>query len=287
MDHLPIFLKLSGRRAVVVGGGIVALRKAALLASAGARVHVVAPEIAQVLRRLLAGRLITDGHSLRQGEFEPTDLDGAALVIAATGDRTVNAAVAAAAEARQLPVNVVDDPALCSFIMPAIVERGPLTIAVSSGGLSPVLARLVRTRISTVLPRGLGRALGLAGAWRDRVRAALPDPARRRRFWERLFGEVWRGRDPDPTALLADPDHTRGQLDIVVVPQDDPEAASLRAVRLIAAADLVLYDPAIPKALLDFARRDADRRVIDGNIEAEAALEIEAGHSVVALVPRL
>ena len=280
MDHLPIFLKLSGRRAVVVGGGVVALRKAALLASAGAAVHVVAPEIAAPLRRL-----VVDGHSLREGEFRPADLDGAALVIAATGDRSINAAVAAAATARQLPVNVVDNPALCSFIMPAIVERGALTIAVSSGGLSPVLARLVRTRIETILPRGLGRALALAGAWRQRVRAALPDASQRRRFWERLFDEVWRGADSDPAALLADPGPRLGRLDIVAVPRVDPEAASLRAVRLIAAADLVLYDPAIPAALLDFARRDSERRVIEGNIEAAAAFEIEAGRSVVALVP--
>src|SRR3970040_2446537 len=145
MDFLPIFLNVREQPCLVVGGGEVAARKSALLQRAGARVTVLAPAL-----------------------FRDENLDGFVLAIAATGDDAVNRAVATAARARRIPVNVVDQPALCSFILPSIIERAPLVVAVSSGGGSPVLARLVRARLETLIPAGYGRLAALAGAFRAR-----------------------------------------------------------------------------------------------------------------------
>ncbi|MEI9982239.1 MAG: bifunctional precorrin-2 dehydrogenase/sirohydrochlorin ferrochelatase [Aliidongia sp.] len=167
-------------------------RKLDLLRRAGARTRVVAPEMGEAI-----AALVRDGRiDYRARRFEPADLDGADLVIAATDERSVNEAVATAARARHLPVNVVDAPDLCSFIMPAIVDRGRIVAAISTGGASPVLARLIRARIELALPHGIERLAELAAAWRGRVKAALPEGAPRRRFWERLFAPLSAARDP-------------------------------------------------------------------------------------------
>jgi len=166
MDYFPVFLDLRGRRALVVGDGEAADTKAAALARAGAEVH-------------------------RATSFAPSMLDGAALVFVAGARRTVAEQVARAAEARGLWVNVMDEPRLCSFLMPALVERGPVTVAISTGGTAPMLARLLREWLDLVLPRRLGALAALAGRFRPLVRRRLPDLATRRRFWHRLFtGEV-------------------------------------------------------------------------------------------------
>jgi uroporphyrin-III C-methyltransferase/precorrin-2 dehydrogenase/sirohydrochlorin ferrochelatase len=250
MEFLPIFLRLEGRLAVLVGGGEVAARKAELLRRAGARLRVVAPELTAALAAL-------DAIEHRAGLFRPEDLDGADLVIAATDDRAVNAAVAEAARARHLPVNVVDDPDLCGFIMPAIVDRGRVVAAISTGGASPVLARLIRARLELALPPGIERLADLAASWRARVKAALPDGASRRRFWERLLG----GGTLDFDAALASAGSARGRVVVLDVPAHDPDALTLRALRLLQSADRVVYDPAIPSSILEFARRDARRSV--------------------------
>lgn len=148
MEFLPIFLKVRGAPCLVVGGGEVAARKCALLARAGARVTVLAPELGKALEaERAAGRI-----AHRAERFEDAHVQGYAAVIAATSDQAVNRSVAAAAKARLIPVNVVDQPALCSFILPSIIERAPLIVAVSSGGASPVLARLLRARLESMIP---------------------------------------------------------------------------------------------------------------------------------------
>jgi uroporphyrin-III C-methyltransferase/precorrin-2 dehydrogenase/sirohydrochlorin ferrochelatase len=286
VEYLPIFLKLEDRLAVVIGGGEVAARKLDLLRRAGARIRVVAPALGEEIAALAAQGAIA--HFARG--FEPADLDGAELAIAATDDRQVNETVAAAARIRHLPVNVVDAPDLCSFIMPAIIDRGRIVAAISTGGASPVLARLIRARIELALPHGIERLAELAASWRDRVKAALPENLSRRRFWENLFAPLSvehlpAGEPPDLTALLAAAEPTHGRLVVIEVPRDDPEALTLRAVRLLQSADLVLFEAAVPASILDFARRDARRMQVGSMgmaVEAEGA---EAdGKLVVGLV---
>ena len=183
MDFLPIFLNMRDRLAVVVGGGAIAARKTELLLQAGAAVRVVAPVLAAELAALRnAGRI-----EHRSELFTPAALESAVVVIAATDQRAVNAAVAAAAKARGIPVNAVDDLEHSSFILPAIVDRSPIVVAVGTSGNSPVLARMVRERIETLLPPTLGRLAAFAGRWRRRVARSLATVLQRRRFWERVL----------------------------------------------------------------------------------------------------
>ena len=166
MDFLPIFLNIKGARCLVVGGGAVAARKAGLLLGCGAQVAVVSPELGEALAsEKAAGRI-----EHIAARFEESHLAGASVVIAATDDHAVNAAVSVAARARDLPVNVVDSPELCSFIFPSIVDRSPMIVAVSTGGASPVLALLMRSKLETLLPATYGRLAQMANGLRDRVK---------------------------------------------------------------------------------------------------------------------
>ncbi|MBI3706967.1 MAG: hypothetical protein HY246_04725 [Proteobacteria bacterium] len=183
MDHFPIFLELKGQRVLLVGDTATVTRKAALLIRAGARLRVVAPTLDEAFAAWRARGLVEH----RAEAFAPDHLAGCALAIGATGDAATDAAVATAARARHLPVNIVDRPELCSFIMPAIVDRSPLVMAISSGGTAPTLARLLRARIESLVPAGYGRLAELAGAMRAEVRHRLPDGAARRRFWAGAF----------------------------------------------------------------------------------------------------
>src|SRR3990170_3540309 len=200
MDFLPVFLDIRGQPCLVVGGGEVAARKTALLLRAGGRVTVLAPVLSAAFDADLAAARIAH----RAASFREEDVTDHAVAIAATSDAAVNRAVAAAARARRIPVNVVDQPALCSFIMPSIIDRAPLIVAVSSGGASPVLARLLRARLESLIPAGYRRLAALAGAFRDRVKARFKPPGRRR-FWERVLQGpiaelVLTGRDAEDRA---------------------------------------------------------------------------------------
>src|SRR5882757_1824826 len=185
MDYLPLFLQLRSQPAVIVGGGRVAVRKVDLLLRSGSHVTVIAPELTEELHKL------AQSGELRhiRARFEAAHLDGAAIVIAATNDHDVNAAVSAASRARRIPVNVVDNPTLSTFIFPAIVDRSPIIVAVSSGGESPVLARRVREQIEALLPEKLGALARFMGARRKAVQQALGALARRP-FWERIVSGV-------------------------------------------------------------------------------------------------
>jgi len=275
MEFLPIFLRLKGRSVLVVGGGEIAARKVALLRRAGAVVTVLAPKLAPDLSTLAAEGAIRH----RAVRFEPPYLDEPSLadivlVIAATDDATVNAAVAEAAERRRLPVNVVDDPAHCSFVMPAIVDRGPIVVAVSSGGLSPVLARLVRARIDWALPEGVETLVALAAGWRDRVKAALPEGPARRRFWETLLMGPTATRltraspataDARMAELLAEAGDgilqgrglSQGWLVRIDLADNNPDNLTLGTLRRMQEAEVILHDALIDATILDYARRDA------------------------------
>jgi uroporphyrin-III C-methyltransferase/precorrin-2 dehydrogenase/sirohydrochlorin ferrochelatase len=203
MDQLPIFVDLDCRACLAVGGGSIAERKVKELLAVGAKVTVVAPELTRELERLAAD----NAFELKRRKFEEADLDQRWLVVAATSDHALNAQIAAAAESRQIFCNVVDEVDLCTYITPAIVERAPITVAISSGGRSPVLVRWVKGVIESLLPARLGKLTNLAGRWRQRVGDTISSVGERRRFWEQVLNgpaaeQVYAGRDAQADASI-------------------------------------------------------------------------------------
>ncbi len=265
MDFLPIFINIRDQPCLVVGGGEVAARKCAMLLRAGARVTLLAPALSNAFDADLAAARITH----RSGNFRDEDVAGHALVIAATNDDAVNRAVAAAARTRHIPVNVVDQPALCSFIMPSIIERAPVIVAVSTGGASPVLARLLRARLESMIPAGYGRLAALAATFRDQVKARFK-PAERRRVWERVLQGpiaemVLSGHDDKAHQALqkALDDQSlafgSGEVALIGAGPGDPDLLTFRALRLMQRADVVVYDRLVSQQILDLVRLDAER----------------------------
>jgi uroporphyrin-III C-methyltransferase/precorrin-2 dehydrogenase/sirohydrochlorin ferrochelatase len=262
MDYLPIFVRLQGQPAVVIGGGRVGLRKVELLRKAGARVTVVAPHLTD---ELLALSEIGEIRHVA-APFEAAHLDGAELAIAATQDRDVNRAVSQAARSRRLPVNVVDDPELSTFIFPAIIDRSPVVVAVGSGGQSPVLARRVREQLEALLPARLGALARFVGDRRKEVQLALP-PRERRPFWERIIGgivgsRVLAGDEASVSEAFASELRSArpaGEVYLIGAGPGDPDLLTLRALQLLQQADVVLYDRLVSDAVLERARRDAER----------------------------
>ena len=284
MRYFPLFADLGGQRVLLVGGGEVAERKARLLLEAGARVEIVAREIvAPELGSWISPTLTLPrpaGEGQREGvaagtvswlarEFDESQLGGATLVVAATSDGELNERVAAAARARHVLVNVVDDAACSSFIVPAIVDRSPLVIAISSGGVAPVLARLVRERLETLLDESLGSLAGLLERWRACIKGAFPELGARRRFYETVVrGKVaasLRRRRPEAAEaelqrLLAAPAHEGyGSVALVGAGPGDPGLLTLNALRALQEADVILHDRLVSDDVLDLARRDALR----------------------------
>jgi uroporphyrin-III C-methyltransferase / precorrin-2 dehydrogenase / sirohydrochlorin ferrochelatase len=264
MRYLPLFLDLRGRLVVIVGGGAVALRKAELVAASGARLRFVATALSAPL---LARLPVLHAEHIA-ASFAPGQLAGARLVIAATDDEAVNRAVAAAAEALAIPVNVVDDPGPSSAIFPAIVDRSPVLVAIGSSALAPALARHLRARIELAVDESFGRLAVLLGRFRARIRARLPGVAQRRQLYDRLLdGEVARlmraGRETEAEralerALAGNP-RSAGRVVIVGAGPGDPGLLTLKALRALETADVVLYDRLVADDILALARRDAER----------------------------
>lgn len=262
MDYLPIFAKVTGRLCLVVGGGEIGKRKAGVLLEAGAHVRVVAPEIDPALANMPNVESIF-------APFDASHFEGVTLIIAATNDRSVNILVSELAHARSIPVNVVDDPDLCSFIMPAILDRSPLMIAFSSGGASPVLTRIMRGKLETIIPQNFSRLAKFAERFRERVKQNVTNPAKRRIFWENaLEGEmaekVLTGDEASAEVMLqqmlADEDNIqRGEVYLVGAGPGDPDLLTFRALRLMQKADVVVYDNLVSKPIVDMTRRDAER----------------------------
>jgi uroporphyrin-III C-methyltransferase / precorrin-2 dehydrogenase / sirohydrochlorin ferrochelatase len=291
MDFLPIFMNMRGRVALVVGGGEVAARKAALLLEAGAKVNVVAPVLGSTLTQWRdQGRL-----RHRVGQFSPQDLDDCTVAIAGTDDRAVNQRVSALAQERRIPVNVVDQPDLCTFIMPSIVDRAPVMVAVSTGGASPVLARLLRARLETIIPAAYGRLASLVEKFRDRVKRRFKTTGQRRAFWEQVLQGpiaemVFAGQDKAAEealqAALADSapaEPLRGEVYLVGAGPGDPDLLTFRALRLMQQADVVVYDRLVAPPILDLVRRDAERIYAGKERDNHALPQEDINHLLVRL----
>jgi uroporphyrin-III C-methyltransferase/precorrin-2 dehydrogenase/sirohydrochlorin ferrochelatase len=282
MDFLPIYFDIRGKHCLVVGGSEVAARKASLLLNAGAQVTVVAPELAPAFKDLPHQEQLRH----RVGTFDPSLLDGVELVMCALEDEAAARVVADAARARHLPVNVVDTPHLCSFVMPSIIDRSPILIAVGSGGASPVLARMLRARLESMIPAAYGRLSALAAQFRDKVKAKFQRAENRRMFWEKVFEGpvaemVFAGQDQAAAATLdaiiageIEPDSRIGEVYLVGGGPGNPDLLTFRALRLMQQADVVVYDNLVSPAVLDMCRRDADRIYV-GKKRADHALPQE------------
>lgn len=269
MDYLPIFCRLDNKPVLLVGGGEVAERKARLLLDAGAQLTVVAPELDPELAELAANGSI----EWLAGEFAPAQLTGKWLVVAATDRREVNALVYQSANQARIFANVVDDPKRSSFIMPSIIDRSPLMVAISSGGKAPVLARLLREKLEALLPQHLGAVATFAGSLRERVKARFATMGERRRFWERLLGADRLGqalaRGDHASAhqladsLFADESQSAGEVVLVGAGPGDPGLLTLHALRQMQQADVVVYDRLVSDEVMALVRRDA-RRIFVG-----------------------
>ena len=264
METLPIFIKIRSRPCLVVGGGEVASRKVNMLERAGAQVTVVAPLLHPLLEQAQAEGRIRHLAAI----FEPAQLEHAALVIAATDDEQVNRSVSAEAQKRNIPVNVVDAPELCTFIMPSIVDRSPLLVAVSSGGASPVLARMLRARLETLIPASYGRLAAFASDFREMVKQRFTTSQQRRIFWEDvmqgaigeqvLSGQEQAARLAMEQALAGNDEPMYGEVYMVGGGPGDPDLLTFRALRLMQQADVCVYDKLVSKEVMALVRRDAE-----------------------------
>ena len=269
MDFFPIFMNIKGRQCLVIGGGQVAARKISLLLKASAQVQVVAPELcSEVAAMAKTGQI---KHIPRR--FEDLDIcDSSAcdsvLVIAATNDKQTNENISKLAHTRSMPVNVVDQPHLCSFIMPSIVDRSPIQIAISTGGSSPVLARLLRTRLESYIPAAYGKLAQLVSGFRTQVIEKFPSSKQRRHFWEVILegrvtellfqGNEHAARNALQNAIDEDYNEEAGEVYLVGAGPGDPDLLTFRALRLMQRADVVVYDRLVSQGILDLVRRDAE-----------------------------
>ncbi|HEX5464031.1 MAG TPA: siroheme synthase CysG [Burkholderiales bacterium] len=270
MNWFPVFINLQDAPCLVVGGGAVALRKTRQLLAFGARVSIAAPLLHDDLTQLLRDGRITHAGSA----FDSGMLGNCTLAVAATGDSAVNRKVSEAARALRVPVNVVDDPSQCDFITPAIVQRDPVVIAISSGGTAPVIARQLKSWLEAQLPRGLGVLAGVAGGFRPRVKARIASPLARRRFWERVLGDAvakgGAGESADAIRRMieaaldssATAQQPRGMVYLVGAGPGDAELLTLKALRLLQQADVVLHDDLVSDDVLDLVRPEAERMAV-------------------------
>ncbi|RFC32313.1 MAG: uroporphyrinogen-III C-methyltransferase /precorrin-2 dehydrogenase [Candidatus Nitrotoga sp. SPKER] len=262
MDFFPIFLNLKGKKCLVVGGGDVSFRKASVLMQAGALVTIVSPDLCEAFKSIPNIEYIPD-------RFQTAHLKDMTLVIAATDKIETNEEISSEAKKRNIPVNVVDNPDLCSFIMPAILDRSPLMVAFSTGGASPVLARILRGKLETLIPPAYGQLTAFAAKFRQTVKAHISNFGKRRIFWENVLEgpiaeKVFSGNDKSAEtillAMLQDNNHgSVGEVFLVGAGPGAPDLLTFRALRLMQKADVVLYDNLVSKPVLEMTRRDAER----------------------------
>ncbi|MBG9999750.1 uroporphyrinogen-III C-methyltransferase [Pseudoalteromonas sp. NSLLW24] len=263
MQYLPIFTKLDNKPVLVVGGGEVALRKCRAFLKARASVTLVAPWFCDELKEHAHNNEVT----LIDAYFDESHLDGKMLVIAATDRDEVNNNVFELANARNVFVNVVDDQPKCTFIFPSIVDRDPITIAISSAGTAPVLARRLREKLETLIPHHIGPLATLVGGFRDKVKKRFKHFSDRRQFWEGVFDSsvVSKVQTGDTQAaeqqleqMLDAKAEPEGEVYVVGAGPGDPELLTLKALQLMQQADVVVYDFLVSDEIMELVRRDAD-----------------------------
>ncbi|QCJ69196.1 uroporphyrinogen-III C-methyltransferase [Providencia heimbachae] len=263
MDYLPLFVDLRSRKVVLIGGGVVAARKAELLIKANAALVVISPSLcSQLEEEYQQNKFIW-----QQENYQPNHLDDAYLVIAATDDELLNEKVFHDANVRKIFINVVDNQPLCSFIVPSIIDRSPVIVAVSSGGTAPVLARLLREKLETMLPNSLGKMAEIAGRWRAKVKESVCNMRERKRFWEKSFSGrfaslVENGQFSEAEQQLERQLYekdTNGELILVGAGPGDAGLLTLKGLRVLQSAEVVLYDHLVSDEILELVRRDADK----------------------------
>lgn len=290
MNYMPFFFDLKEQPCLLIGGGSIATRKARLLAKAGAKLMVVAPYISDEMQAMVQ----TSNGECFYREYETADLDLGVIVICATDDQTLNARVSKEAKDKKLPVNVVDSPSLCSIITPAIVDRSPLMIAITSGGDAPVLARQMRAKLEVMFPSAYGALATLASQFRHRVKSTIPSEAKRLRFWETIFNGIaaekaFAGKMDEAEqaieAQLTDSatEALKGEVYLVGGGPGDPDLLTFKALRLMQQADVVLYDRLVSDAVMNLVRRDADRVYVGKRTSDHAVPQKEINQMLVDL----
>ncbi len=264
MDYLPIFVNLRQKPCLVIGGGGIALRKINLLLKAQAQVTCVSPDFCDGIKNLSIKKHI----NIVNKQFESSDISNQSVIISATDDSSVNASVSELAQKARIPVNIVDSPKLSSFIMPSIVDRSPLIIAVSSAGKAPVLARIIRAKLETMIPNSYGKLAEIAGEYRQKVKDRFSKIKDRRAFWETIFsgviaekvfsGRISEARDDIDKQLNNSVDIKLGEVYLVGAGPGDPDLLTFKALRLIQQADVVLYDRLVSKGVMELVRRDSE-----------------------------
>jgi uroporphyrin-III C-methyltransferase/precorrin-2 dehydrogenase/sirohydrochlorin ferrochelatase len=278
MENYPIFVKLQDQPCLVVGGGEVALRKIRLLQSAGAKITVIAPDICKGITQEFGPNI---QHNRKK--YEDSDIGNYRLITAATNDVNINAQVSARAQALNIPVNVVDQPELCSFITPSIIDRSPVILAISTGGSAPVLARQLRSKLESLIPAGYGRLALTMRKIRDEVKTRIVDEKSRRLFWEKIVHgpiaeKIFLGQitsaETELQALIDTPNAyiETGAVWLIGAGPGDPDLLTFRALRLMQQADIVLYDRLVSDDVLNLCRRDAERIYV-GKKRSDHSLE--------------
>jgi len=269
MNLFPLFARLDNKAVLVVGGGLVAERKVELLRSAGAHVSVNAPILTGALQTLVQQGQIT----WQSAPFAAHFLENVWLVIAATSDSALNAQIATLCDQKRIWINVVDDPAHCSFHVPAIVDRAPVTIAISSGGQAPMLARRIRETLETLIDHSTGALAALLARYRKAIKARFANLSARRAFYDQVIdgepGQALANQKPQQAeqvlaqwleqASSAASSHSTGKVILVSAGPGDPGLLTLKALRALNQADVILHDRLVSAAILDLARRDAQR----------------------------
>ena len=264
MDHLPIFIDIRKKPCIVIGGGDIALRKINLLLKAQAMIDCLSPSFSRDIKNLSK-----DGHiTLINKSFDQTDIKDYSIIIAATDDSSVNSLISAIAQVKKIPVNVVDSPELSSFIMPSIVDRSPLIIAVSSSGKAPVLSRIIRAKLETVIPSAYGILADIAGEYRQKVKDRFSTIKDRRAFWEAVFsgviaekvfsGRISEAKEDIQRQLDDSVEMDLGEVYLVGAGPGDADLLTFKALRLIQQADVVLYDRLVSKGVMELVRRDSE-----------------------------
>ena len=287
MKHFPIFVNLVGRDCLVVGNGAAAAAKARRLASAGAHVHVICDQPKDELYFLAQQKLI----KISDRKFREDDVKGMALVISASGMPEIDLVVSESAKKFDVPINVVDRVELSNFIIPAVVDRGPLQIGISTGGAAPSLASRVRGQIEQLLPEGMGKLAIFSHDHRAKVKALIPEARPRRIFWGKFFdgnaaraiaNDVDWSDEKDISSLvdgIMEKSETVGEVAIVGAGPGDPDLLTLKALHKLQMADVIVYDRLVTPEILDRGRRDA-KRIFVGKASGQHTCGQEEIHQV-------